>query len=161
MITPAITAGTQYYKVGDWVTFVWNYTSLSATPTAINVIASCSKNDATYTLAANASVAETGSVLWDTSKEKDRLLTEKYTLMIFDAAQGVSGTPKPGYLGQNQHIFAMYTPQPYTPYGSGFTCPTCSGAMSATEKLTLRFLLGTAAVTVLSFTYFAQSFSIV
>jgi len=160
MITPAAIAGSQFFKVGDYVTFAWNYTSLSATPTAVNVIASCSKNDQTYTLAANTSAGETGSVVWDTSKDKDRLLTEKYTLIVYDAASGISATPRAGYLGGfNQYIFALYTPQPYESLGA-FRCATCNSAMSTTEKLTLKFLLGTVAITVLSFTWFAQSFSI-
>jgi hypothetical protein len=120
MITPAATAQSQFYKVGDFITLAWNYTSLSATPTAINVIASCTKNNHAYTLASNMSAGETGSVVWDTkdyqalSGDNTPLLTEKYTLIIYDAQAGISATPKAGYLGVgNSFVFGMYTPQPY------------------------------------------------
>lgn len=121
MITPNVIAGAQYYKIGDWVHFKWNYTSLQATPTAINVVATCSQNQATYTIASNQSVGDTGEVFWDTgayqSSASIPLLTNQYTLVVWDAAQPISATPKAGYLGaQQQFIFGMYTPQPYTPW---------------------------------------------
>jgi hypothetical protein len=122
MITPNPTLGSQLYKVGDWVHFAWNYTSLQATPSAINVVASCSKNSATYTIAMNQSVQETGEVFWDTSKyQRDggsqALLTEQYTLIIYDASGPISQTPKAGYLGSySGFTFGMYTPEPYTPW---------------------------------------------
>ena len=40
MITPAVTAGLQLYRIDDHVTFGWNYTNLQGTPTAIDVLAS-------------------------------------------------------------------------------------------------------------------------
>lgn len=123
MITPNPFSGSQYYKIGDWVTFAWNYTSLSATPTAIDVLASCSKNSATYTIALNQSVKETGQVLWDTGAYQSSatvpLLTEVYTLIIYDADSSVSATARAGYLGTfEQFTFGMYSPQPYTPWSS-------------------------------------------
>lgn len=118
MITPAPIAGTQYYKVGDWVSFAWNYTSLSVTPSAIDILATCTANQATYTLAVNQSTEETGAVFWDTGAYQKTasipLLTEMYTLIIYDADSSVSATAAAGYLGAySQHIFGMYTPQPY------------------------------------------------
>jgi hypothetical protein len=118
MITPNPTLGPQYYKIGNWVTFVWNYTSLSVTPSAINVVASCSVNQMTYTIAANQSVQPTGEILWDTSSYQQSagiaLLTNDYTLIVYDAAQQISATPRPGYLGSySQFVFGMYQPQPY------------------------------------------------
>lgn len=120
MITPAALSGAQYYKIGDWVTFGWNYTSLSVTPSAIDILASCSANQATYTLALNQTVEPTGRVLWDTGAYQKTatvpLLTQTYTLIIYDAAEpaGVSATPRAGYLGAfNQYTFGMYSPQPY------------------------------------------------
>ncbi|KAI9805547.1 MAG: hypothetical protein M1825_000798 [Sarcosagium campestre] len=68
LITPAPISGSQYYKIGDDITFKWNYTSVSKTPSKIDVLVSCSKNQATYTIAANQSVEETGSVLFDSKK---------------------------------------------------------------------------------------------
>jgi hypothetical protein len=118
MITPNPILGATYYKIGDWVTFVWNYTSLSVTPSAINVVASCSVNHQTYTIAANQSVQPTGEVLWDTSayqaNSRNQLLTNEYTLIVYDAASQITAMPRPGYLGiYNQFVFGMYQPEPY------------------------------------------------
>jgi hypothetical protein len=125
MITPAVISGPQYYKVGDHVTFAWNYTNLQATPTAIDILASCSSNGATYTLALNQSVEETGRIVWDTGKFQKTatvpLLTASYTLLVYDADSSVSAAARPGYLGTySQFIFGMYTPQSYTPWSGKF-----------------------------------------
>lgn len=134
MITPAAIAGPQYYKVGDYVTFAWNYTSLVVTPSAVNIIASCSANSQAYTIAANQSVHPTGAVTWDTRQQATGsapLLTEHYTLVIYDASQEVSATAQAGYLGTfSQFVFGMYTPRPYVPLNG--TCQStyfalCSG----------------------------------
>lgn len=122
MITPAATDSSQYYKIGDWVSFAWNYTSLSATPSAINVLASCSKNQETYTIAQNMSVSETNMVYWDTGDYQKTatksLIQETYTLIVYDAGSSISATAAAGYLGvANTFQFAMYSPQPYTPRG--------------------------------------------
>jgi hypothetical protein len=118
MMSPNPMSGAEYYKIGDWVYFQWNYTSLQATPTAINVVASCSANNQVYTLAMNQSVQSTGAVYWDTGSYQqtavNSLLTNKYTLVIWDAAKPMTATPSAGYLGTyNQFIFGMYNPQPY------------------------------------------------
>ena len=128
MVTPAAISGSQYYKVGDFVTLAWNYTSLSVTPTAIDILASCSAAQATYTLALNQSVQETGKIIWDTGKFQktatQQLLTNTYTLIIYDADSSISSTPKAGYLGvYDQFTFGMYTPQAYTPWNGKFTIP--------------------------------------
>ncbi|KAL9112336.1 MAG: hypothetical protein Q9227_003454 [Pyrenula ochraceoflavens] len=124
MMSPAPTEGSQYFKVGDFVTFKWNYTSLSVTPSAIDIMASCSLNSQLYTLALNQSVKETGAVTWDTGEYQRTaslngqppLAVETYTLVIYDAALSVSATAKAGYLGAfDQYTFGMYTPQPYVP----------------------------------------------
>jgi len=106
MISPAIASGAQYYKIGDLVTFAWNYTSLLATPTAVNILATCTANNALYTLAANQTVTgnATGVVTWDTGAYQSTalsapLLTETYTLIIYDAASSISATPKAGFFG--------------------------------------------------------------
>ena len=110
---------TTYYKIGDTVTFAWNYTSLSVTPSKIDVIVSCSANSATYTLASNASFDKTGSILWDTQPDETGtapLLTETYTLIVHDAQKAVSAQAEAGHLGSyNQFMFGMYIPQSYTP----------------------------------------------
>ena len=158
MITPAATLFSQYYKIKDYVTFAWNYTSLSATPAAVDVLASCSLNQATYTIAQNVSVEETNSIVWDTGDYQATgdipLLTEKYTLIIHDSSKDVDASPAAGYLGAwQQFTFGMYTPQPYTPLAD-FVCATCNGAVSAMERRTLGFMAGMTVLTVLSFGWF-------
>lgn len=128
MITPAATS-TTYYKIGNDVTFVWNYTSLSVTPSYIDVVASCSLNSATYTLTQNMSVEPTGTMIWDTGKYQSSatipLLTATYTLFVYDASKSLDDTPKAGYLGsQIGYSFGMYIPQAYTPL-NGKTCIPC------------------------------------
>lgn len=116
MVTPNALAGDTFYKVGDWVTFAWNYTSLSVTPSAIDVMASCTANQATYTIAVNISAKET-QVLWDTSNHPDGqapFLTNKYTLLIYDSNLTATAAPQAGYLAPfSGFTFGMYTPQPY------------------------------------------------
>jgi hypothetical protein len=116
MVTPNALAGTQFYKVGDWVTFAWNYTSLSVTPSAIDVLASCTANQATYTIAVNMSATET-QVLWDTKSTPDGqapFLTENYKLLIYDSDLSATAAPRAGYLGAfTGFTFGMYLPQEY------------------------------------------------
>lgn len=124
MLTPDNRA-TTYYKVGDHVTFVWNYTSLSVTPSAVNVVASCSLNSATYTISGNMSVEETGKVVWDTKKYQANatvpLLTATYTLFVYDIDGEPGDSAKAGHLGsQIGYNFGMYLPQSYTPINGGF-----------------------------------------
>ncbi|KAK3072035.1 hypothetical protein LTS18_014720, partial [Coniosporium uncinatum] len=112
-------SGSQFYKIGDYVTFAWNYTSLSSTPAYIDILATCTANQATYTLATNQSAQQTG-ILWDTGAYQSSatvpLLTETYTLIIYDADSSISAVPRAGYLAPfRQMTFGMYTPQPYTP----------------------------------------------
>ena len=129
MITPSALATSTYYKIGvDSVSLVWNYTSLSVSPSKIDILVTCTANQATYTLASNQSYEETGSVVWDTKAEEtgqNPLLTEKYTLIIHDAEKAVTDRPDSGHLGSyNQFVFGMYVPQPYTPRAREFDpCP--------------------------------------
>lgn len=163
MVTPNVYTS-RYYKIGteagkDFVTFAWNFTSLSVTPSAVDVLASCSLNSETYTIATNLTISHaTQSVIWDTGKYQESatvpLLTETYTLIIHDAAKDVSATAGAGYLGTwSQFTFGMYTPQAYTPL-SDWVCATCNGALSSTERQTLGFMFGMAGLTVLSFGWF-------
>ncbi|KGO44996.1 hypothetical protein PEX1_028680 [Penicillium expansum] len=161
MITPA-SSSTTYYKIGQDVTFVWNYTSLSVTPSAVNVVASCSMNSMTYTLSSNMTVKQTGSLVWDTGKYQSSatipLLTASYTLIVYDASKEISDTASAGYLSSQNggYVFGMYTPQAYTPLNE-FKCATCSGALSETSRLALKFTVGMAVITFASFTWFAGS----
>ena len=151
---------TSYYKIGDQVTFAWNYTSLSATPTAINILASCSANSQTYTLAMNQTISNaTGALTWDTgayqaTAVQNPLLTQTYTLIIYDADSSVSAVAAAGYLSTfNSYTFGMYVPQAYTPLAD-YVCATCSGALGDMERRALGMMLGMGVLTVLSFTWF-------
>ena len=120
MITPAPLAAAEFYKIGDKVEFAWNYTSLLVPPKAIEVLVSCNANQATYTVANNATFEPTGSVVWDTKKYADgrqgNLITETYTLIIHDAAEEITAAPQPGHLGTfNSLRFGMYIRRPYLP----------------------------------------------
>jgi hypothetical protein len=163
MVTPNALAGTQFYKVGDWVTFAWNYTSLSVTPTAIDVLASCTANQATYTIAVNMSASET-EVLWDTKHTPDGqapFLTENYKLLIYDSDLSATAAPRAGYLGAfTGFTFGMYLPQEYISLKDGYTCPNCNSALSLTEKMTLGTMLLTTGTTLGSMLYFTYQFGI-
>ncbi|KAI9933486.1 hypothetical protein ASPWEDRAFT_115647 [Aspergillus wentii DTO 134E9] len=163
MITPS-NGATTYYKVGEYVTFKWNYTSLSVTPSAVNVVASCSLNDATYTISNNMSVEATGAVTWDTGDYQASatipLLTATYTLIVYDVDSSIGDTASAGHLGSStQFNFGMYLPQPYTPLNE-YKCATCSGAMSGIDRQAIKFAMGMAAITIFSFTWFAGNFGV-
>ncbi|KAI8937114.1 hypothetical protein NX059_006328 [Plenodomus lindquistii] len=163
MITPAAIAGDTFYKVGDWVTFAWNYTSLSQTPSNIDVLASCTANQATYTIAVNMSAKQT-EVLWNTGETPEGqapFLTNKYTLLIYDSDSSVSAAPQAGYLAPFSGLsFGMYTPQPYVDYSDGYTCPNCNGALSQFERMTISALLMTTGTTIGSLIYFTYAFGL-
>jgi hypothetical protein len=163
MVTPNALAGTQFYKVGDWVTFAWNYTSLSVTPTAIDVLASCTANQATYTISVNMSATET-EVLWNTKNTPEGqapFLTENYKLLIYDSDLSATAAPRAGYLGAfTGFTFGMYLPQEYISLKDGYTCPNCNGALSLAEKMTLGTMLLTTGTTLGSMLYFTYQFGI-
>lgn len=165
MITPGIFDTMQYYRIGDWVEFAWNYTSLKVTPTAIDILASCSANQGTFTIAVNQSVEETGRVYWDTQAYKDsgknpQLLTNMYTLIIYDADSSVSARPKPGYLQTFQmHQFGMYEPRKYVPWDE-FQCVGCNSALSSHELSVLRIFAITGTTMLTSFLFFTYNFGL-
>lgn len=167
MMTPAIASGEQYFKIGDYVTFGWNYTSLEATPTAVNVMATCTANTQLYTIAMNVTITNsTNAVTWDTGSYQatavqDPLLTETYTLIIYDAASSISATAQAGYLAvYDSYTFGMYTPQPYTPLAE-WQCVTCSAALSDNQRRALGMMLGMSVLTVLSFTWFVSGTGVI
>lgn len=166
MLIPAATT-TTYFKIGDYITFAWNYTSLLTTPTAVNIMATCTMNHVLYPIAMNQTVsASTQAVTWDTGKYQatavgNPLLTETYTLVIYDAHSSISATSQPGYLAPfKQYAFAMYVPQPYVPL-SEWTCATCSGALSDMERRALGLMFGMSVVTVMSFTWFVSGLGVI
>jgi hypothetical protein len=158
MITPNAMSPASYYKIQDQITFAWNYTSLKKNPSAVDVMATCTANNALYTIAVNETWEQVQTIVWDTGKYQATgtipLLTETYTLIIHDAAKDESATASPGYMGTwKQFTFGMYSPQPYTPMAD-YVCATCSSAMSLMEKQTYAFLFSMVGVTVLTFGWF-------
>ena len=138
MITPSALAATTYYKISDYVTFAWNYTSLSITPSKIDAVVSCSANSATYTLLSNASFEKTASIVWDTRPDVTGtapLLTETYTLVIYDAAEAVTAVASAGKLGvSNDFMFGMYVPQAYTPLSCKLPLPASQCLFVCTDS---------------------------
>lgn len=163
MITPQTTDGTAYYRIGETITWAWNYTSLQGTPTAIDVLVSCSVATETWTLTQNMTFETLGSYTWDTNQYSQTavaspLLTEEYTLIIYDADSSISATTEPGYLSvYDSFIFGMYTSRPYSNL-SEWKCVTCSAANSNLDSQALKFAVGMATITVLSFTWFVTGF---
>ena len=163
MITPAAILGPQYYKIGndhvtEFITFKWNYTSLSATPNAVDILASCSLNQQTYTIALNQSIPRgtPQAITWDTgeyAKSGIELPMATYTLIVYDSESSPDAIARAGYLGTyNQLAFGLYEPKAPTPIGR-FVCVGCNGA-GTLERQTLGFMFGTVALTVLSFGWF-------
>ncbi|PGH27073.1 hypothetical protein AJ80_01259 [Polytolypa hystricis UAMH7299] len=160
MITPGPFDPQTYIKIGEYATFKWNYTSLKVTPSAIDVVAYCSRNDHTYTIAGNQSFQETGEVTWDTRKHATSvdLLTETYTLMVYDSSKDPSDRPEAGYLAaSSQYTFGVYHKQKYDPLDK-YTCATCSSA--SLNRQALGFIVWMATITVLSFTWFVSGLGI-
>jgi hypothetical protein len=119
MVTPAATDGYQIYKIGDVLTWVWNYTNVVIEPTAINVVAYCSEASEEFTVTSNASWPITKAT-WDTGEYQStataKLLVATYTLNIFDASKARTANPTAGYLyGYSSLTFGLYTPQSYVP----------------------------------------------
>ncbi|KAF2843605.1 hypothetical protein M501DRAFT_994591 [Patellaria atrata CBS 101060] len=159
--TPGPLEGPQYYKVGDYITFGWNYTSLSATPSYIDVMATCTVNNALYTIAANQSFETSALFVWDTKPTPSpAYVVAMYTLLIYDSEAGTTAIPQAGYLSAfKQFSFGMYTPKPKVDWND-YHCIVCNAGVQSMERQTLTVLLGTTMVTVLSFTWFANGFGI-
>jgi len=163
MQTPAITQGTQLYKIGDHITLGWNYTNLQGTPTAVDVLVSCSKAAQTWTLTQNMTFTTKGAFTWDTAAYQSAnvgkpLPIEQYTLIIHDSDGSITSTPESGYLAPFTGFrFGLYTPRAYTPLGE-WKCATCSAAMSDMERRALGGAVAMSIVTVLSFTWFVGGF---
>lgn len=164
MKLPVTTLTSALYKIGDYVTFKWNYTDLTHTPSGINVVASASTSsfESTWTLTSNMTFATEAAYTWDTAayqtqavKNQQPLVVEMYTLYIYDAESEVTATAGLGSLTANAALtFGMYTGQPYTALASGWVCGTCSAALSDNEKRALGFMFTMVGITVASFTWF-------
>ncbi|KAI9797270.1 MAG: hypothetical protein M1833_005566 [Piccolia ochrophora] len=166
MITPAPISGSQYYKIGDYVTFKWNYTSVSRFPSKVDVLVSCSKNQGTYTIAANQSAEKTGDVTWDTRKFQTGeapLLEATYTLIVHDAAEAITAQPRAGFLGMsNQFTFGMYEKSDYVDK-EHWKCSSClkSDAAANIERRALMGVMTMAVVTAMTFTWFVVGVGVV
>ncbi|KAG5913147.1 hypothetical protein E4U53_004986 [Claviceps sorghi] len=150
------------YRISDYVTWSWNYTSLLGTPTAVDVIVSCSMASETWTLTSNMSFATDVTYVWDTKKQandaQNPLGNAMYTLIVKDSAARITQAPEAGYLGAyTGYTFGMYTGLPYTPY-PGWTCPgSCSNAAgSIFDRQAAVLAIVMSVTTVLSFTWFVS-----
>lgn len=159
MLTPATTiAPTPLFKIGDYATLGWNYTSLQVTPDAIDVLISCSKASETWTLTGNMSFETAVNYVWNTDDQANDaeapLLTELYTLIIKEADADITDLPSPGHLGvYSQFTFGLYYPAQYTPLGE-WECTACNAAMPGFDSRAVGFAFTMCIVTVLSFTWY-------
>ncbi|KAF8198457.1 hypothetical protein BJ912DRAFT_845493 [Pholiota molesta] len=138
-ITQPQQTATSFYKIasGQAITFGWNFTSVIATPTHLTVSAVCGANGNTYPVGPTDGIipGTATEVVWDIysyqmNNPNTPLAQATYTLNIWDD-RGPNAARKPGYLQENSALqFALYTPQAYTALSSGWSCTTCSGAIS-------------------------------
>lgn len=161
MLTPAVTAGSQLYKIEapTPITWVWNYTMVQETPSAIDVLVSCSTASATWTLTQNMTFEPTATFTWDTAKYQSehvdkKLLTEQYTLIIYEADTAPTDRADPGYLTPFDGFrFGLYAKQPYHNL-SDWDCVTCSAGNGDLDRQALGFAVSMSVITVLSFTWY-------
>lgn len=149
---------TPLYKIGDDITFGWNYTSLQGTPTAIDVLVSCSSASATWTLTQNMTFETKVSYVWDTNSDggvaTQPLRVDLFTLIIKDSDASISDTADPGYLGTYSGLkFGLYTGQPYTPL-SEWKCVGCNDGNSIFDKQALGLAMTMSIITFATFTWF-------
>jgi hypothetical protein len=168
VVSPVSTAGLPIFKIGDVATFGYNFTSLSATPTALNIMATCSLNQATYTIAMNQTIngtAPTQQALWDTNgyeTSSTPLVVATYTLIMYDSDGSPSDVPEAGYLAPfTTFAFGMYTRQQYEDDSGPVPCISCSGALSSLERNALGFAFGISIITVLTFTWFLNGLNVI
>ncbi|KAI1186866.1 hypothetical protein F5B17DRAFT_344194 [Nemania serpens] len=162
MISPPTTSAMPLYRIDDTdpITWKWNYTSLQGKPTAIDVLISCSRATATWTLTQNMTFAPTATFTWDSNKFQqeqigNQLPVEQYTLLVYDAAGSFTDTPEPGYLAPYAGFqFGLYTSKPYSDLNQ-WKCITCSAAPGGPlDRQALGFAVSMTLITVLSFTWY-------
>ncbi len=162
MIDPPATAAMTLYRIDntDPITWKWNYTSLQGKPSAIDVLISCSKATATWTLTQNMTFAPTATFTWDSNKFQqeqigNQLPVEQYTLIVYDSDGSFTDTAQPGYLAPYSGFqFGLYTARPYDNL-SEWKCVTCSAAPGGPlERQALGFAVTMTLLTVLSFTWY-------
>lgn len=164
MQTPNVFAGSALYKIGDFVTWGWNYTNILGTPTAVDVLISCSTASETWTLTSNMTFKTSAEYVWDSSVQAtdvaQPLPVAMYTLIIKDSDAAISTVPDAGYLGTfSSFTFGLYTPQPYVDFPQ-WHCDACNAALSKFDHQVLGFAVTMGLVTVLSFTWFVSGLGI-
>ncbi|KXJ94424.1 hypothetical protein Micbo1qcDRAFT_159583 [Microdochium bolleyi] len=165
MVTPSAALGMPLYKIeGTAATWVWNYTSIQGTPTAVDVLVSCSVASQTITLTQNMTYKSPQTLTWDhadyaATAVSNRLLTEKYTLIVYDSSSSPTDMADSGYLAPfSQFVFGLYAKQPYQDLDAGFQCVTCGAANGKLERTAVGFATTMSIITVLSFTWFVGGF---
>ncbi|KAL7940926.1 hypothetical protein V8C42DRAFT_202889 [Trichoderma barbatum] len=159
MQTPNVFApAAALYKIGDFVTWGWNYTNVLGTPTAVDVLISCSANSETWTLTSNMTFKTSVSYVWDSSVQETSveqpLPVQMYTLIVKDSDAAITSFPEAGYLGTfSTFTFGLYTPRPYVDFPD-WKCDACNAALSKFDHQALGFAVTMGLVTVLSFTWF-------
>ncbi|CAK5279225.1 unnamed protein product [Mycena citricolor] len=152
-ITQPPQTATSFFKLAqnEMITFGWNYSYVLVTPTFLTISA-VGDNGNTYPVGPDPSGRVPGtqlSVVWDVYSYQQAhpntpLAQGTYNLRMWDD-RGPTAVRAPGYLTPNTALsFAIYTPNPYTPLASGWTCPGCNGALSnrpATAAVFLTFLV--------------------
>jgi hypothetical protein len=126
-ITQPPQTAVSFYKIapGNPITFGWNFSYVLSTPAHLTVSAVCD-NGNTYPVGpTNGIIPGTAtSVVWDPyaydqENPNTPLAQASYTLHIWDD-RGPNSPRAPGLLQPNSAlIFALYSPQPYTPLNSG------------------------------------------
>ncbi|KAH7096231.1 hypothetical protein BKA62DRAFT_720304 [Auriculariales sp. MPI-PUGE-AT-0066] len=130
---PPQTASASFYKIGtgQTITFGFNYTSLSVTPSAITFKAWCSQNAMTYDM--TTIQPPTTKITWspfdyEAQAGNPRLAEATYVLQAFDE-RGPQAMASGGYFSPNQNVrFALYRPQNYVPLESWTCGPDCDAA---------------------------------
>ncbi|KFY07395.1 hypothetical protein V492_07175 [Pseudogymnoascus sp. VKM F-4246] len=168
VVSPVATAGLPIFKIGDKATFGFNFTDLLATPTALNIMATCTLNQAMYTIAMNQTInstATTQQAVWDSNGYETSsapLVVATYTLIIYDSDGSETDAPEPGYLGASKSFqFGMYNRQDYSDDSGPVPCISCSGALGSLERNALGFAFGMSVITVLTFTWFVNGLDVI
>ncbi|KFY71473.1 hypothetical protein V499_08307 [Pseudogymnoascus sp. VKM F-103] len=168
VVSPTATAGMPIFKIGDKATFGFNFTDLLATPTALNIMATCTLNQAMYTIAMNQTIngtAPTQQAVWDSNGYETSsapLVVATYTLIIYDSEGSESDVPVAGYLSPfKSFTFGMYNGQNYADDSGPVPCISCSGAFGSLERNALGFMFGMSIITVMTFTWFVNGLNVI
>jgi hypothetical protein len=159
MLTPnTVQVASALYKVGDNIELAWNYTNVLVTPTAIDVLVSCSAASETWTLTANMTFETEVNFIWETEDDADNadkpLLTEMYTLIVKDVDAEVTERPSSGYLGAySGFVFGLYHPIAYTPLAD-WECTVCNAGPGGFDSQALKMAVTMALITFCGFTWF-------